>query len=252
MKSIVLAAGRGSRLGDLTASSPKTLTELSGKPLLQWQLDTLRAANVKNCCIVTGYCAEALAAYGDMHIYNPEWDSTNIFGSLLCASERLSAEAHIVSYGDIVYRTDIVRRLIACPADIAITYDELWLDLWRKRFVEPLTDAECFMQEGGWLQKVGGHATTLAEIQGQYMGLLKITPHGWRQICDIVDAFAGDQRKNIDMTTLLSLLLSKGMKIAAVPVRGGWVEVDTPTDIMLYQKLATTENWLHDWRSFSS
>ena len=49
MKSIVLAAGRGSRLGDLTASSPKTLTELSGKPLLQWQLDSLRAANVKNC-----------------------------------------------------------------------------------------------------------------------------------------------------------------------------------------------------------
>lgn len=248
MKSITLAAGRGSRLGGLTASSPKTLMKLAGKPLLQWQLEALKAAGVTHSSIVTGYCSEALMPFADAHIYNPEWNSTNIFGSLLCAATLLASEPHIVSYGDIVYRADIVAKLMASDAAIAISYDELWLDLWRQRFIDPLSDAECFIQHDGWLQKIGGRAAAANDILGQYMGLLKITPQGWQQICGCIKTLPPGQDKQIDMTTLLSLLLSNGVRIAAVPVKGGWVEVDTASDISLYESQLAADKWPHNWR----
>lgn len=248
MKSITLAAGRGSRLGGLTASSPKTLMTLAGKPLLQWQLEALKAAGVTHSSIITGYCSEALIPYADAHIYNPDWNNTNIFGSLLCAAALLASEPYIVSYGDIVYRADIAGKLMASDAPIAITYDELWLALWEQRFAEPLSDAECFMQHDGWLQQIGSHATSVDEIQGQYMGLLKITPQGWQQISACIKTLPPGKEKQIDMTTLLSLLLSKGVRIAAVPVKGGWIEVDTASDISLYENQLLAGRWTHDWR----
>lgn len=248
MKSITLAAGRGSRLGGLTASTPKTLMQLAGKPLLQWQLEALKAAGVIHSSIVTGYCAEALQLFADAHIYNPEWHNTNIFGSLLCATAILASDTHIVSYGDIVYRADSVAKLMAADAPIAITYDELWLELWQQRFADPLSDAECFIQQDGWLQKIGSRATAIKDIQGQYMGLLKITPQGWQQICECINTLPSGQGKQLDMTTLLSLLLSLGVHIAAVPVQGGWVEVDTPSDIRLYESQLAVGEWSHDWR----
>ena len=53
MKDIILAAGRGSRMKNLTADRPKCLVELRGKALLDWQLEALRAAGVTEIAIVT-------------------------------------------------------------------------------------------------------------------------------------------------------------------------------------------------------
>lgn len=50
------------------------------------------------------------------------------------------------------------------------------------------------------------------------------------------------------MTTLLSLLIFKGVSVAAVPVQGGWVEVDMATDIQLYERELVAGTWTHDWR----
>lgn len=248
MKAVTLAAGRGSRLGELSQASPKTLMTLAGKPLLVWQLAALRSAGITETAIVCGYCAEQLQYYADRSVYNAEWRQTNIVGSLLCADPLLAADTHIVSYGDIVYRPDIVRALQACSADIAITSDQCWLPLWQQRFIDPLSDAECFEQAHGWLQKIGGRATTLTQIQGQYMGLLKITPQGWQHITAVLSVLAPGAAKQLDMTSMLNLLLSHDVRVAVVPVQGGWVEVDTPTDLLLYERLVQTDNWSHDWR----
>ena len=60
MKAILLAAGRGSRMGSLTQDMPKCLTPLHGKPLLEWQLKALREAGCNSIGMVRGYRAEWL------------------------------------------------------------------------------------------------------------------------------------------------------------------------------------------------
>ena len=54
-KAIILSAGKGSRLLPLTADRPKCLIELSGRSLLEWQLDALAEAGLREVVVVTGF-----------------------------------------------------------------------------------------------------------------------------------------------------------------------------------------------------
>ena len=82
----------------------------------------------------------------------------------------------ITSYSDIVYSVDTITKLINF-SDIVITYDPNWL--WQMRFNNPLSDAENFRLDGDRLIEIGLKASSIEEIEGQYMGLLKFTPAGW-------------------------------------------------------------------------
>jgi len=62
LRAVVLAAGDGDRLGDLTASTPKPLVEIDGRPLIDYTLEGLASAGVREAAVVTGYRAGQLAA----------------------------------------------------------------------------------------------------------------------------------------------------------------------------------------------
>ncbi|MFU7709505.1 phosphocholine cytidylyltransferase family protein [Aeromonas veronii] len=249
MQAIILAAGRGSRLGAMTENQPKPLAKLAGKPLIEWQLTSLAAAGVDSVHVVCGYCSEALKGYGNSRIMNVNWASSNMVRSLMCADSVLSAAPTLVCYGDIVYRPGIIRTLMASDAPLAISYDKEWWALWSARFEEPLLDAENFRQHGGQLNAIGERAQAREEIEGQYMGLLKFTPEGWQRVSAVLAGLSAEQINKLDMTSLLRLLLSHGVPIATVAISGGWVEVDNPSDIVLYERRITEPGWSHDWRA---
>jgi len=249
---VILAAGRGSRLGDITDDKPKCLVELAGKSLLAWQIEALRSAGIEHIYVVRGYLKERLSGPGYHVLDNPRWHETNMVESLRCASSILEQDATIVSYADIVYRTAYVSRLAALEEDIAITYDTLWLELWNERFADPLADAETFRARKGRLEAIGEHTTSLDSIEGQYMGLLRFTPQGWSTVVRLLEELAQITTDTLDMTALLQRLLSRGTKISTSPVEGGWCEVDNIEDLQIYEskisKLQMTEPWRHDWR----
>jgi len=60
VKAIILAAGRGSRMGGATADQPKCLTPLHGRTLLDWQVEALRDAGIESIALVRGYMGEKL------------------------------------------------------------------------------------------------------------------------------------------------------------------------------------------------
>lgn len=252
MKAIILAAGRGSRLGPLTNDVPKCMVPLAGRPLLAWQIDALRHAGVTQIVIVGGYHAEIIAPYADTLLRNEHWAETNMVVSLTVADPVLSRGAALVCYSDIVYHPDHIARLAASTAPIAITYDSAWLSLWQDRFADPASDAENFECRGSDLIEIGGRARNIATTKGQYMGLLKIAPTGWTWIKELLGTMTPPEIAKLDMTSLLSRLLAAGRPIAAVPVAGRWCEVDNADDLALYHgKLAKSDKlgaWSHDWR----
>jgi NDP-sugar pyrophosphorylase family protein len=63
MKAVILAAGKGTRMKDLTDACPKPMLKAQGKPILELILDGLRAAHVREFCIVTGWRAEVIESY---------------------------------------------------------------------------------------------------------------------------------------------------------------------------------------------
>lgn len=249
MKAIILAAGRGSRMGERTRDLPKCLATLDGRTLLDWQVSALRAGGIQDVTVVRGYRAETLR--GDFStLDNSRWSETNMVRTLECAGDLLRTGPCLVSYSDIVYRPGHVRALSSCGADLAITYDTLWHGLWSARFEDPLSDAETFLQEGGRLKVIGGKTRDIADIQGQYMGLLLFRPAGWasaeRKLSEL-----GPAADRLDMTSLLRLLLADGVAVEAVPVAGGWCEADNQDDLAIYEAKLNQPGappWTHDWR----
>lgn len=239
MKAIILAAGRGSRMGTATKQKPKCLAELGGRPLLDWQVGALRRAGVTELAVVRGYCGQLLENRGADRLFdNPRWSETNMVRSLAAATEWLRAEPCVVSYSDIVYHPSAPQSLAAVSAWLAITYAPRWFDLWSRRFADPLADAETFrLAPDGTVREIGQRPRTVDEVEGQYMGLLKFTPESWAEVERLLAELPAAEGDRLDMTSLLGRLISNGGSITAVPYAGSWGEADNQDDLALYERM---------------
>lgn len=244
MKAIILAAGRGSRMRDLTDDRPKCLVELHGKALLDRQLEALREAGITEIAIVTGYMRELLSSRNLNEFHNARWAETNMVSSLACAHAWLESEPCIVSYSDIFYSHNAVKSLMTCDADLAVTYDPNWLGLWERRFVNPLLDAETFrLTPDHTLLEIGNKPKSVDEVQGQYMGLLRFTPEGWREVVKIRSSLPLALRDHIHMTGALQKIIeANGVAIKAIPYNGVWGEVDSADDLGAYHTQKDARN----------
>jgi choline kinase len=236
MRAIILAAGRGSRMGRLTGDRPKCLVPFRGRPLLNWQIDALRGGGVREIGIVTGYRREMLSTRDLHEFHNPRWHDTNMVSSLECADEWMTAGPCIVSYSDIFYGAEAVAALLASNAVLAITYDPCWLELWQRRFADPLIDAETFkIDAAGHLLEIGDKPTSTAKVEGQFMGLLRFTPAAWDEVRRIRAAMPLASRDSMHMTGTLQLIIKTGLvSITAIPYRGQWGEIDSEEDLLAY------------------
>mmetsp|Transcript_18343 Transcript_18343/g.29480 ORF Transcript_18343/g.29480 Transcript_18343/m.29480 type:complete len:257 (+) Transcript_18343:3066-3836(+) len=242
MRAIMLVAGRGSRLRNLTDARPKCLVPFRGRPLLELATARLMAGGVDKFTFVAGYRSEDIQDFIDSNeldaelVVNQDWDSTNMVHSLLCAADRLAAEPCIVSYGDIFFEDKIVRDMIAAQGDIVLAYDKNGRALWERRFKEPLSDIENFRTTSdGHLLEIGGRVQDIETVQGQYMGLLRLTPEGLKSIQQFCSTLDPQRRRNIDMTSTLSALLVNGAKIRCVSNSDPWGELDSPEDIQFFE-----------------
>jgi len=236
-KALILAAGGGTRLRPYTLDRPKCLVEVDGRSLLDRQLDVLRAESVSPIVLIGGYLADRLRHPGIGLKLNPRYAETNMVWTLFCAEEELEGEV-IVAYGDIVYSRKILRALLDSRADIAVTIDLDWEAYWRARNEDPIADAETLkLAPDGRILELGQKPKSLAEIEGQYMGLMKFSAAGIETLKKVFhDARrAGNLRGKLPekayMTDLLQATFDAGHRLQSVAVHGGWVEVDTVSDL---------------------
>ncbi|MBZ9786730.1 phosphocholine cytidylyltransferase family protein [Psychroflexus sp. CAK57W] len=245
VRGLILAAGRGTRMGYATAEKPKCLTVLAGKTLLDWQKQSLKEAGVEDIQIIKGYRANMINSDG-REFLNPVWKETNMVYSLFCATSFRGDS--ILSYSDITYHPDHVKKLLSSDGDICITADIDWKDLWSLRLENPLDDAETFKSKNGVLREIGKKTNNYDDVEAQYMGLIKLSEKGWNIMHEIFKSFSQERQKNMDMTSMLNILIEKNIRIDVVFVNGKWCEADTLSDIEAYERQLNNENWKHDWR----
>jgi choline kinase len=255
MKVVILAAGRGSRLGLHSENIPKCLVTLANKPLLLWQIESLHKSGLSDIAVVGGYQYSKIDEFKQINslnfelLVNNRWNQTNMLSSFICASQWIGNEDVIISYSDIVYSSNHLNLLMKSKGEIAITYDTEWDKLWRFRNPDnPLNDAETFKTKDGQLIEIGLKPENWSQVQGQYMGLIKLTREGlktWLQHCSTL----GETVDRTDMTTFLRRLLNENIPITTVPVKGAWCEVDTDNDLRLYEEALNKNDFSHDWRN---
>lgn len=244
MKAIHLAAGKGTRLRPLTEDKPKPLVELKGTSLLEHNVSTLREAGVDENLVVTGYEADQIRNLGFETVHNEVYGETEMVYSLFCARDEFpegNGGDLIISYGDIVYEQQVVESLLECDAPICVVVDTEWRSLWEERFEDPLDDAETLeVDDEGRILSIGEDADEYSKIDAQYTGLLKIRNDHVETFVDAYEELdaATDGYVSIDMTAFLQRLIDGDWNLQAVPVDGGWLEVDTLSDLERYRALA--------------
>lgn len=236
-KVILLVAGEGTRLHPYTLDRPKCMVEINGVSLIDRQLKVLRDEDLDDILMIGGYRAEMLERKETKLKINPRYHETNMVWTLFCAEEEFEGDV-IVSYGDIVYSRAVLQALLKSSSDIAVTIDSDWESYWRARNDNPLDDAETLkLAADGEILEIGRKPKYIHEIEGQYMGLMKFSSKGVKQVKEIFrialksGELLGKPIENAYMTDLLQATINEGYQIQSVLISGGWVEVDTVDDL---------------------
>ena len=111
MKAIIIAAGRGNRMKDLTSNSPKCMLKINGKTIIQTQIDHLRSFGINNISVVKGYLQEKICFPNLTYYLNDNYRKNNILESLFCAEGELCDDV-IILYSDIIFERRIVEKLM--------------------------------------------------------------------------------------------------------------------------------------------
>ena len=247
MKAIILAAGQGTRLRPLTDDKPKCLVELTGKPLLEHQLATLRSGGVEEIHIVGGYRSDQLQRPGiTLHI-NKSFAETNMVATLFAAEAVMTGDSDlIISYGDIVYEPKVLSSLMSVDAPSILAVDREWRRYWAARMDDPLNDAESMkLTDGNRVIELGKKPKSYDDIEGQYIGLIRIRADfvkrfvtAW-QCMDRSAVYDGKDFDNMYMTSFLQYLIDGGWEVRAALIENGWAEVDCEADLAVATKFWT-------------
>lgn len=246
MKALILAAGRGKRISEITNEVPKALIEYGGQTLLEWQISAMNKNDIHDIGIVTGYKSHCFDNIPCFKVTNNNWESTNMVYSLFCALDYFKdLDGLIVSYSDIIYEKNVVANLLNSQGDIVVTVDNHWLDLWKLRSDNPLEMAESLKinQEGNIID-IGRNAASIEEIEAQFIGLIKFNKKGIKSIIN----FYNDVKENSEllngksietcyMTDYLYAMINNGYQIKPSFINGGWLEFDTYSDFKIYNQL---------------
>lgn len=102
---------------------------------------------------------------------------------------------------------------------------------------DPMEDLETFrINAAGRLIEIGKKPATRADIQGQFMGLLRFTPESWVWVEKTVQEPLSKPLNKLDMTTLLQELLQRNYPIQAISTDDLWLECDLEYDIEIYEQ----------------
>ncbi|MBR9702484.1 phosphocholine cytidylyltransferase family protein [Candidatus Woesearchaeota archaeon] len=247
MLAVIVAAGMGTRLGKYTKNLPKGMLPFNGKSLIQWQVDTLRAAGIDDIIIVRGYNPEKIDIKGVEYRINKAYADTNMVATLMEAKEdMLAADGVLVCYSDVLYEKRLITELLEFSGAVGVLVDDDWQTYWQARMDDWKSDVESLQFDAeNNITDLGNTACSLAEAQARYVGLIRFSVDGVKKL---VQSYEENEKKFWDsdaawkrsksfkkayMTCMLQELVDTGVPVKAVHTEHGWMEFDTVDDYEL-------------------
>ena len=245
MQAIIIGAGRGRRLMPTTANAPKCFAEVQGKRLLDWTLKALSGAGIDDVCFIGGYQIDKVRAdYPRLTFrHNTDWENNNILASLMYA-EDLMSKPFVTAYSDILFTADVIKRVLANPADIVLSVDTCWLERYEHRSNHPPDDAEKVTVANGLITRVDRRIQP-AGAHGEFTGIAKFSSAGAAALKEryhrAKTRYAGKPFREAAVFErayfihLLQDMIEAGVPMAHADTPGSYIEVDTQQDFEFSQ-----------------
>lgn len=245
MKAIILAAGKGTRLGKLTSDRPKGMLDFMGKTLLEHQISIYRLAGFTDITIVRGYKKNKIDYKDIKYVDNDLYDKTNMIESLMCARDQINDDC-IISYSDILFSTNLLVSLIKNKSSVVVTVDSDWKKYWNHRYGSLTEDLEDLQIKNNKVIKIGQPVTESKSLDYRYVGLNKFTLDGMRKMISLYDKkkllkekwkSSGNQFKNGYMTDILQEMIDDKIEVTPHFTKNEWLEIDTESDYIVAKEL---------------
>jgi phosphoenolpyruvate phosphomutase len=232
---VVLAASRGRGLEAMTVERPKVMLPIAGKPLLRWLVDGFKKENINDITVVGGYRADAIDTAGIKLVLNERYAETGELSSLACAVESLDSDA-VISYGDLLFRSYVLRDLMESKADFSVVVDSLMTGS-SNRTVRDFAYCSRGDDRGLFgtpvlLERVTSAADAERAPNGRWIGLLNVSRAGLAKLKATMKILGRENRfEALDMPALLNALIAGGSKIEVIYVHGHWRGVNDLDDL---------------------
>ena len=259
-RAILIAAGRGKRLGPHTEDVPKCMVEVGARPILGWIWHAFRAAGIEELIVIRGYRGDVLETFARAlvpqvrFVDNTEWQSNNVLLSLACARPYIDRPC-LISYSDIMFTPAVAQAAAASDAEIALVIDREFRAIYHGRTQHPLEEGEVSdLMPDGSVARVGKRALPPSEAIGEFIGLTKLGERGVATVARALDGLARHydgrdhepfQRaasyRNAYLTDLWQDLIDRGIRLDPVLIAGSWREIDTEQDLDRARQLVESE-----------
>jgi dTDP-glucose pyrophosphorylase len=223
-KAVVLAAGRGTRMRELTVSRPKPMVEVSGRPVLSYILEGLRDAGVRKILIVIGYRKEVVVNHfrdgselGVEIVYAEQIRQDGTGKVVELAKDFCGSDPFILSYGDILVDASSY-RLLTRPGDSDIVMTVRYTEdaskggaVYVNEKFEVIDLREKQLPEEATTSWYNAGVYTFNSTIFSYVARLQKSLRGEYELTDAIRAMAHD-----------------GKKVKAVEIKGYWADVRDP------------------------
>ncbi len=212
---------------------------IAGKPLLRWLVDGFKKESINDITVIGGYRADAIDTAGIKLLVNERYAQTDELGSLACAMDGLQSDT-VISYGDLLFRSYVLRDLMDSEGDFAVVVDSSGTgDVNRTvrdfaycsrgddrgLFGTPVVLQRVVSGKGTGAQAPAGPA------QGRWIGLLKVSRRGLVLLKKVLSELrARPDFDSLDVPALLNALVEQGAALEVVYVHGHWRGVNDLED----------------------
>ena len=266
MRGLIIAAGRGSRLGHLTDTSPKCLLKVGGVSIVERIIKEMSDIGVEKIALVRGYLGHKFELRNIHYFENFQYSQNNILHSMMCAKEFLidslmQNENLIISYSDIVFESVLMKRIVESKGSISLLCDPDWEVKYSGRTQHPKTEAEIVVANNENLvveigklfaeKKISSPNSTLELIE--FTGLVLLKPDGISLVLDAFKEIAAvvqpdepfgrsNSFQNAYLSDLFQFLVDSGRRVEVTRFIGTWFEIDTEQDLLRANEFFTENN----------
>ena len=247
MKAIIIAAGQGSRLGDLTKNLPKPLLDINGKSILKRQIELFHKFGIEDIIIVRGPHKEKFHLNDVRYIEDTDYLHGEQTSSLMFARNEIIGDV-IISFGDIIFDESILKQLLESDDEVVLCTDQNWQKSYEQRKDVSQEFSDFVALKNKQIIKFFKNSDDVIEKNSivEFIGLLKLSKIGSEKIIKIYDYLKknhvgefhyASSFKKAKIIDLLEELRLKNMNIKIKNIDGVWCEIDTPQDLEIAKRI---------------